>query len=279
MSTQDTAALVQSVNKMTETVAGKMGEIDKRVDDAVRQIPEFDKVYYVSSNGSDSNIGTDGSPLLTITEAIDRTPVGGAVTVRLTNGDSVYFAVQNSGDSGVGSYVVKKKTVQIESKSGHGIDVPDSNDNAPKIYLNRVVLLDSAVISFGRYFFGVVLYQSRVYPLGSKPDMALVRNRYGAGGETLDMMGSLVNFAHSSFEQNYEIFAAGVKVNIRKTKIFANISGAGFIYGGVSALGVSEVFIRGNGADTFRWFSEGAISYDSSGSSVNVLVSHADLLV
>lgn len=41
MGTQQTAALIQSVNNMTETVAGKMGQIDKRVDAAEEQFDEW----------------------------------------------------------------------------------------------------------------------------------------------------------------------------------------------------------------------------------------------
>lgn len=41
MSTQDTAALIESVNKMTDTVAGKMGEIDQRMNNAERGFESF----------------------------------------------------------------------------------------------------------------------------------------------------------------------------------------------------------------------------------------------
>jgi len=41
MSTQDTAALIESVNNMTATVAGKMGEIDQRVDLAEKEVDDF----------------------------------------------------------------------------------------------------------------------------------------------------------------------------------------------------------------------------------------------
>ncbi|MGR3968801.1 hypothetical protein [Shewanella sp. 1180_01] len=38
MSTQDTAALIESVNNMTATVAGKMGQIDKKVADKIAEV-------------------------------------------------------------------------------------------------------------------------------------------------------------------------------------------------------------------------------------------------
>lgn len=41
MSTQDTAALIESVNNMTATVAGKIGEIDQRVNQAESEFDTF----------------------------------------------------------------------------------------------------------------------------------------------------------------------------------------------------------------------------------------------
>lgn len=38
MSTQETAALIESVNQMTATVAGKMGEIDQKIDSGIARI-------------------------------------------------------------------------------------------------------------------------------------------------------------------------------------------------------------------------------------------------
>lgn len=52
MSTQDTAALIESVNNMTATVAGKMGEIDQRV---VTAENEFDK-FMEEARGEMSHI-------------------------------------------------------------------------------------------------------------------------------------------------------------------------------------------------------------------------------
>jgi hypothetical protein len=50
MSTQDTAALIASVNSMTATVAGKMGQIDNKIDEMdTRFQSEVDKFYSVGS--------------------------------------------------------------------------------------------------------------------------------------------------------------------------------------------------------------------------------------
>ncbi len=81
MSTQETAALIESVNNMTATVAGKMGEIDQKVDQSVEDLnnafpakyKEFSsRVHYVDcTSGNDNNDGKSwNSPLKTIKQAI-----------------------------------------------------------------------------------------------------------------------------------------------------------------------------------------------------------------
>ncbi|MGL1164899.1 hypothetical protein ACSTKZ_15145 [Vibrio parahaemolyticus] len=50
MSTQEIGALIDSVNEMTATVAGKMGEIDQKVDQSIEEFQsEVDKFYSVGS--------------------------------------------------------------------------------------------------------------------------------------------------------------------------------------------------------------------------------------
>ncbi|HCG7952305.1 TPA: hypothetical protein NJ584_003261 [Vibrio parahaemolyticus] len=85
MSTQESRELIESINDLTQTVAGKMGEIDKKVDEAVKSIPDLHKVFYVDALvGSDTNTGVNsGNPLKTVKEAVDRTPQNGSVEIRL----------------------------------------------------------------------------------------------------------------------------------------------------------------------------------------------------
>lgn len=55
MSTQETAALIQSVNNMTETVAKKMGDIDNRVEKAANEFTAFQNssdARYMMRNGT-----------------------------------------------------------------------------------------------------------------------------------------------------------------------------------------------------------------------------------
>jgi hypothetical protein len=76
MSTHDTAALVESVNKMTEAVAGKIGEIDKKVDDAVSVIPNLLllTLYVDAERGSDEGDGSSLLPYKTIKKAVESAP-------------------------------------------------------------------------------------------------------------------------------------------------------------------------------------------------------------
>lgn len=61
MSTQETAALIESVNQMTATVAGKMGQIDQKVIAAEQKFENFKAVadgrYY---SGESKSIRVDG---------------------------------------------------------------------------------------------------------------------------------------------------------------------------------------------------------------------------
>ncbi|MCU8086883.1 hypothetical protein [Shewanella sp. SM21] len=55
MSTQETAALIESVNQMTATVAGKMGQIDQKVENAANEFKAFQNssdARYMMRNGT-----------------------------------------------------------------------------------------------------------------------------------------------------------------------------------------------------------------------------------
>lgn len=99
MSTQEIGALIESVNDLTQTVAGKMAEIDNKVNQAVKAIPELHKAFFVDSiNGSDTALGTQADPIKTIFEAASRTPLNGSVAIYLMrnqdhimSGDEVKF--------------------------------------------------------------------------------------------------------------------------------------------------------------------------------------------
>lgn len=79
------AALVESNRRLTEMVESKVEEIDQKVAEAVKAIPELHKVFYVDAlAGSDANTGVNsGNPLKTVKAAVDRTPRNGSVEIRL----------------------------------------------------------------------------------------------------------------------------------------------------------------------------------------------------
>ncbi|PSW14788.1 hypothetical protein C9I98_21625 [Photobacterium sanctipauli] len=79
---QQIGALVEASNDLTKVVNGKVGEIDKKIDNAVNEITETITAnnvvtYYVDAeNGSDSNSGASGSPLKTLKRAMQLCPTG-----------------------------------------------------------------------------------------------------------------------------------------------------------------------------------------------------------
>lgn len=78
MSTAETAALIESVNDLTNTVAGKVQEIDTKVDEATSSVPNVirtlgKQTFYIdAAEGDDSNDGTRHSPLASALEASNR---------------------------------------------------------------------------------------------------------------------------------------------------------------------------------------------------------------
>ncbi len=98
MSTQEIGALIDSVNEMTQTVANKNAEIDKKVDEATSAVPETIKkhmnvlVYVDAVNGSDNNDGTLGSQFKTIQTAVEFAPPNSVVNVILKRGQTHVIA-------------------------------------------------------------------------------------------------------------------------------------------------------------------------------------------
>tara|TARA_B100000929_G_scaffold244902_1_gene202991 strand:+ start:2078 stop:2893 length:816 start_codon:yes stop_codon:yes gene_type:complete len=89
---QTIADLVAASNNLTGTINTKMNEIDQKVDEAVKAIPELHKEIYVSAgSGNNSNTGTSGSPVQTIKEAIERIPENGSGEVFLAKGETFRF--------------------------------------------------------------------------------------------------------------------------------------------------------------------------------------------
>lgn len=90
MSTQETAALIESVNQMTATVAGKMGQIDQKVNAAVSAVPQAIKDNFTKRmvaidaiNGDDT---LPNGPFKTIGAAVSSVPDGGIIQINIPYG-------------------------------------------------------------------------------------------------------------------------------------------------------------------------------------------------
>lgn len=122
MSTQDTAALIESVNNMTATVAGKMGEIDNKVVELENSVPNTVKgmmnitCYVDGINGNDSNSGLSSSPLKTINSALGKGVSGSTINIKLMCGQ-----VHNIGTS---SKFITNQIINFD---------PWGNDTLPEI--------------------------------------------------------------------------------------------------------------------------------------------------
>ncbi|NRD72695.1 hypothetical protein HQQ94_05415 [Shewanella sp. VB17] len=100
MSTQETGALIESVNNMTATVTGKMGEIDKKVNHATESVPNAIRSmasvnFFVSNDGHDlTGNGSFNKPFKTILFAIKQAIPGSFVTINLF-GNQEYICESN----------------------------------------------------------------------------------------------------------------------------------------------------------------------------------------
>ncbi|CAK2830246.1 putative Tail fiber protein [Vibrio crassostreae] len=137
MSTQDTAALIESVNNMTATVAGKMGEIDQKVDKATQAVPLtvknlFDQTLYVNeATGSSDNDGlSDAKPVKWLKDAINKVPAGGKVRIIVRNNVLKFHDDwPMDGRNKQGFDVANGRTVHIDL-SGHYLMINTTHWNA-----------------------------------------------------------------------------------------------------------------------------------------------------
>ncbi|WP_100637278.1 hypothetical protein [Marinomonas sp. ef1] len=157
MSTQDTAALVESVNKMTETVAGKIGEIDKKVEGLLGETSAVINSFlslniYVSASGNDGNTGSSSSPLATIAKAISIIPEGAAARIYLGSAsdgsDSNVYDVVSHHDLGsrnvmIGVYGGSNVTLRFmqggvfTTRSGGSLKIGNPHSLTIEVHENR----------------------------------------------------------------------------------------------------------------------------------------------
>ena len=88
------AALVSAANSLTSQVAGKMSQIDQKVDQATKSVPDTIRnmteiqVYVDAIEGDDTQDGTSNSPLKTLKAAIIKHMTGSKLTVWLREGQT-----------------------------------------------------------------------------------------------------------------------------------------------------------------------------------------------
>lgn len=175
MSTQETAALIESVNNMTATVAGKMGEIDQSVVDAtnnfnqkinevITSIPESHTVIYVNhETGDDNNTGlTSSAKLRTLDKALSIAATKRASTIKLGRvsdcQNNPYVVYDKHGFSGVQVTIYADNADGYTDSSG-GAGLEAEQHKVPKItFTHKVgrnhigrISMDDGRLSFGGY--------------------------------------------------------------------------------------------------------------------------------
>ncbi|HDM8224783.1 TPA: hypothetical protein P0E17_004240 [Vibrio campbellii] len=163
MSTQEIGALIESVNEMTATVAGKMGEIDDKVEEATNAVPStvnsllFPSPVYVDAiNGNDNNSGSPSSPKRTLKGALaNRLPLS-IVVVFLARGQTHIYS-----DS-------FEQTFNVEIRSwGNGEASAWLDSAAPELHFTHetmpIVMKNSVYLSIGRFHQGIKVFCPNSY--------------------------------------------------------------------------------------------------------------------
>lgn len=82
--TQNITTLIGRADSLVSAYETKADEIDQKIQEAVAAFPDTHKVFYVDpTRGHSSNSGSRDNPLLTIQDAISRTPINGSANINL----------------------------------------------------------------------------------------------------------------------------------------------------------------------------------------------------
>ncbi|KZK81797.1 hypothetical protein PsW64_02386 [Pseudovibrio sp. W64] len=82
--TGEITKLVGKATELIDTFEAKEAEINQEVQAAVAAFPQTHKVFYVDAvNGDSNNSGDQEEPLLTIQDAVERTPINGSANINL----------------------------------------------------------------------------------------------------------------------------------------------------------------------------------------------------
>lgn len=127
MSTQEIGELIDSVNDLTQTVAGKMGEINQELQQGLKEIEDkvtagfSGETRYVSPNGNDtSGDGSSSKPFKTIRKAINSILRNGKVILK-----------------DPGSYYYHSNVTTLVGRSIYITGEYLPNDDDAKIYFSR----------------------------------------------------------------------------------------------------------------------------------------------
>ncbi|EMI4225312.1 hypothetical protein V6439_004531 [Vibrio parahaemolyticus] len=159
MSTQEIGALIESVNDMTATVAGKMGEIDQKVEDATSAVPStvnsllFPAGIYVDAiDGNDSYPGTAAQPKRTLKGALTgRSPLSIVV---------VYL--KRSQQHICGDTIDLRFNLELKPWGNGTIANAWDDDTSPELHFTHqtmpIVMRNSVYLSIGRYYNGLKVF-------------------------------------------------------------------------------------------------------------------------
>ncbi|HCE4614518.1 TPA: hypothetical protein NGS29_002921 [Vibrio parahaemolyticus] len=163
MSTQEIGKLLDSVNDLTQTVAGKMSEIDKKVIEATASVPNTirslseQSLHVDAINGSDDNSGTSSFPLKTIDAAIDKCLPSMKATILVMEGQrhvmrvgkgrhwpkannrSLYIAAYGSSPDSIKATITAQVTQPGESLDGYYTASGFEGDKLSVVFINCII--------------------------------------------------------------------------------------------------------------------------------------------
>ena len=272
---QQIGALVKASENLTGAVNGKIGEIDKAVEKAVKAIPNLSKTFYVDAiNGNDSGLGDSYTPLKTIREVFKRSFDIPFVVIQLMRGQTHVY----EGDSnGVCYRILRNQTVFVPYGSGEKpIFTPKvGNYESEKSNLHFIVLESGSVFfrgvkviipnellpgttSWYTGFGGSLFYRAHGSTISQEGSVTF--------GDTDIILGALPLF-HSGYSANYRIDLLNSKINADLSSNFAKL------YSSTMVMSVAGTSISNNKlwVDLFV-----GVVLDGSGSPVNLVSNVAD---
>lgn len=204
-------ALVGAANHLTETVASKVGQIDDKVNKAVKAIPELHKTFYVDWNaGNNEALGTLSAPLKTIHEAVNRTPLNGSVAIHLMKNQEHFM----SGESAVYTNATNKTiTLRAYGTGSKPVIKMGVNDTRLGSYITGFLVSD-----YSRITAIECVIDTMSFPL----DQTRLYGSYGGfvsrGGTVGEVGAALISLSHCEIklrDHNFSSHYTRVDYNFR----------------------------------------------------------------